>query len=71
VEAFVDKKYGGIHLKQKKFQKELDQNDRDLKLLRRQMAHLEKRRAGLLANLDEAVRRHSRQAAKARQARHR
>ena len=70
VEAFIDKKYGGIHLKQKKVQKELDQIDRDLRLLKRHMAHLEKRRAGLLATLDEAVRRHSRQAAKARRARH-
>jgi hypothetical protein len=55
VEAFVDKKYGGIHLKQKKVQKELDQIDRDLRLLKRHMAHLEKRRAGLLATLESCT----------------
>src|SRR3989304_3509929 len=38
LEAFVDKKYGGIHLKQKKVQKEPDQIDRDLRFLKRQMA---------------------------------
>jgi uncharacterized membrane-anchored protein YhcB (DUF1043 family) len=42
--------YGGIHLKQNKVQTELAQIDRDLKLLKRQVAHRE-RRAELLKQI--------------------
>ena len=68
VEAFVEKKYGGIHLTQKKVQTELTQIDRDLRCLERQAAELRKRKAALLATLDEDVRRHTQGTAKARRA---
>ncbi len=60
VEAFVEKKFGTIHLKQKKTQNELAQIDRDLRLLEKQVARLRKRRIEVLAALDQGGRRHSR-----------
>ncbi len=69
VEAFVEKKYGGLHLTQQKIQAELTQIDKDLRCLEKQAAQLRERKAALLATLDEEVRRHSHRTAKTRRAR--
>jgi hypothetical protein len=53
VEAFVDEKYGGNHLKKKKIKKELAQINKELKMLKIQVASLELRKSALLSSLDE------------------
>ena len=53
VEALVDEKYGSNYLKKKKFKKELAQVNRELRILKPQVASLEQRKAELLAGLDE------------------
>ncbi|MGD0092228.1 MAG: hypothetical protein ABSE73_20120 [Planctomycetota bacterium] len=53
VEALVDKKYGGNYLKEKEIRKELAQTEKELRMLKSKMARLEKRKAELLASLDE------------------
>jgi len=53
VEALVDEKHGSNYLKKKKFKKELAQVNRELRILKTQVASLEQRKAELLAGLDE------------------
>lgn len=53
VEAFVDEKYGGHYLKMKKIKTELAQTNKELKMLKIQIASLELRKAALLSSLSE------------------
>ncbi len=53
VEALVDEKHGGNYLKKKKTKKELAEVNKELKMLKTQVASLELRKAGLLASLDD------------------
>ncbi len=53
VEAFVDEKHGSNYLKKKKIKKELAQINKELKMLKTQVASLELRKAALLSSLDE------------------
>jgi len=53
VESFAEQKYGRNHLNLKKNKNELSQINSELRKLKNQMASLEKRKAELLAILDE------------------
>ncbi len=53
VEAFVDEKHGSNYLKKKKIKKELAQTNKELKILKIQIASLELRKAVLQASLDD------------------
>ena len=68
VEAWVEKRHGGSHLKQKKIQTEVTQIDKDLRRLEKQIAGLRKKRAELVADLD-GLRQHNQRTVKSRQAR--
>jgi len=69
VETFVAKKYGGIHLKQKKLQKDVSQIDKELRRLEKQMAGLRKKRAEIVADLDGLTRQHNHPTVTSRRAR--
>ncbi len=62
VEAFVEKKHGGRSLEARRTQTELARIDRELRRLRKQVAALEARKAGLLParHLVRAIGRRSR-----------
>lgn len=53
VEAFVDEKHGSNYLKKKKIKKELAQTNRELKMLKIQVATLELKKSALQASLDD------------------
>ncbi len=53
VEAFVDEKHGSSCLKKKKIKKELAQTNKELKMLKIQVATLELKKSTLQASLDE------------------
>ncbi len=53
VEAFVDEKHGSNYLKNKKIKKELAQINKELKMLKIQVATLELKKSALLSSLDE------------------
>lgn len=53
VEAFVDEKHGSNYLKKKKIKKELAQTNKELKILKIQVATLELKKLSLQASLDE------------------
>ena len=69
VEALIEKRHGGTHLKQKKLQKELVEIDNALRLLERDMARLRKRRTVLVADLDGLTRQHNHRTVNLRRAR--
>jgi hypothetical protein len=69
VEAFVEKKYGGTHLKQKQIQAELGRIDKDLKRLTKELEQLKERKTELLASLEELAHQPNRRAAKSQQVR--
>ena len=52
VEAFVDEKHGGDYLKTKKIKTELAKTNKELKMLKIQVATLELKRSSLQASLD-------------------
>jgi len=53
VEAFVDEKHGSIYLKKKKIKKELAQINKELKMLKIQVATLELKKSAMQASLAE------------------
>jgi hypothetical protein len=53
VEAFVDEKHGGDYLKTKKIKTELAQTNKELKMLKIQVATLELKISSLQASLDD------------------
>jgi hypothetical protein len=53
VEALVNEKHGGDYLKQKKLKKELSQINKELKILKTEIASLEQRKIELLVSLGE------------------
>jgi hypothetical protein len=54
VEALVDEKHGSSYLKKKKIKKELAQTNKELKLLKIQVATLELKKSALQASLDDS-----------------
>ena len=53
VEAFVEEKHGGNYLKMKKIKKDIAQTNKELKMLKIQVATLELKRSSLQASLDD------------------
>lgn len=53
VEAFVDEKHGGYYLKMKKIKTELAQTNKELKMLKIQVATLELKKSSLQASFDD------------------
>jgi hypothetical protein len=53
VEAFVEEKHGGNYLKMKKIKTELTQTNKELKMLKIQVATLELKRSSLQSSLDD------------------
>ena len=53
VESFVDEKHGGNYLKMKKIKKELAQTNKELKMLKIQVATLELKKSSLQSSLDD------------------
>jgi hypothetical protein len=53
VEAFVEEKHGGNYLKTKKIKKDMAQTNKELKMLKIQVATLELKRSSLQSSLDD------------------
>jgi hypothetical protein len=53
VEAFVEEKHGGNYLKMKKIKKDMAQTNKELKMLKIQVATLELKRSSLQDSLDD------------------
>jgi hypothetical protein len=53
VEAFVDEKHGSNYLNMKKIKKDLTQTNKELKILKIQVATLELKKSSLQTNLNE------------------